>query len=780
MTTTTNLQLKGSNQGGNQGSNQQPMVATLVNSSIDKQLQGNPVWLSVKEGCQLLSISPQAVKKNCKKGLYQTIKVTGNGGQQYRIALSSLPVQAQIKYHEQHLPKHPDTPSEPDTDWDMKLYMEAPEYNRRLADKYLLVLQESEGMIGKELRLWITNVWNRNNPDFQTSYPRVIDARKGYKREGISALLGGYGKNRNRALAIEDLDEIGTKAYRYFAGLYLNDSTRSVAACWLCAKGYALDMMTRINPSNIDEFAKTFPHETTFLRAIEKEYGESYIHLQRYGYESWNRTFAPYIERDDSDVKAGEAWVSDHHQLDEMWIASQEGLTQLDRDAIAAIARMKTSLDESQQRPWFTCWRDYKTGFILSWTLSFDAPNADRVLDTLATAIERHGRPLEIIIDNGKDYRAYDVAGGRTKKKIHVEERKVRSIVSVLGIKARFVWPYHGQSKPIERDFRDFTTFKAKFTEGYTGRNTVERPESLKVQTKRKALLNFVEGFRALDAFIETVIHRYSSRGKNLRGRSRLQAWTDEFVGLERVQPDVLALLRMRTSKTVCIRRNGISYKGTHWWADWMERFKSTEDGLAFRVYLRLPFDASREDAWVFSVDTDEFLGRARANIWVAPGVANTADDKAVLSETIQLKKQVEKSAKASSQSGVEIDLQEARTYMAVAVQHGRQIESGNLLHLTDPAAIGRALIRDVVDQETGEVWEAGTELTETVIEAMLESGLSTVRVEKPSTTITRMTKYDEAARLDEELRKTGTYGVTPQPQQSKQAELIRFPSQKK
>lgn len=59
-------------------------------------------WLTVKQGGYYLGISERAVKKNCLAEKYTTKMVAGNGGKQYRIALSSLPKEAQNKYHAEH------------------------------------------------------------------------------------------------------------------------------------------------------------------------------------------------------------------------------------------------------------------------------------------------------------------------------------------------------------------------------------------------------------------------------------------------------------------------------------------------------------------------------------------------------------------------------------------------------------------------------------------------------------------------------------------------------
>jgi hypothetical protein len=60
------------------------------------------IWLVVKEAYNLLGISQQAMAKRIKAQKYTTKMVAGNGGKQYRIALSSLPKEAQNKYHAEH------------------------------------------------------------------------------------------------------------------------------------------------------------------------------------------------------------------------------------------------------------------------------------------------------------------------------------------------------------------------------------------------------------------------------------------------------------------------------------------------------------------------------------------------------------------------------------------------------------------------------------------------------------------------------------------------------
>lgn len=55
-------------------------------------------WLTVKQAGNLLGITERGIRKGIKAKKYTTKTVTGNGGQQYRILLSSLPQSAQDLY----------------------------------------------------------------------------------------------------------------------------------------------------------------------------------------------------------------------------------------------------------------------------------------------------------------------------------------------------------------------------------------------------------------------------------------------------------------------------------------------------------------------------------------------------------------------------------------------------------------------------------------------------------------------------------------------------------
>lgn len=106
-----------STKGYNQGYNQIKKVITKNNEFLAKgynlkQYSNDDIYLPRTEVQNLLNISQPAVVKAIKSGRFKVISTHGNGGKQYRIALSSLPAQAQIKWIQENqeqvktLPEH--------------------------------------------------------------------------------------------------------------------------------------------------------------------------------------------------------------------------------------------------------------------------------------------------------------------------------------------------------------------------------------------------------------------------------------------------------------------------------------------------------------------------------------------------------------------------------------------------------------------------------------------------------------------------------------------------
>src|SRR5690606_26805085 len=151
----------------------------------------------------------------------------------------------------------------------------------------------------------------------------------------------------------------------------------------------------------------------------------------------------------------------------------------------------------------------------------------DHVIYSLYLACRRFGVPQAILIDNGKDYRCKAFAGGRVKEttvRVSLSDRD-RSVCRLLGIRTHFATPYNAKAKPVERDFSKFRRWFCTYLTGYRGRNTVDRPERLEDEIKAGRLMQQDELCDMFFTFVESVVNRFPSQGKYLKGLSPDEFW---------------------------------------------------------------------------------------------------------------------------------------------------------------------------------------------------------------------------------------------------------------
>ena len=560
-----------------------------------------PSWLTLDIVCSVLNLKSKTVKEKCRNGSFVYKVVQKNRKNYYYIKFESLPEKIQKRYLGEETKI-------------TTAYADAPEWAKTQADKYFSIIKDSEPLKGKKLVSFI-NTWNKDNPDCTTSYPSIIKMRRRYYEKGMDGLLAKYGNNAGRSV-------VNNKYFNYFKELYLVEGAPSLRSCWDLTRGYAL----REDGINDSEF----PSHTSFLRRLEHEVSEQSIYLARYGESAWNRKYGNYIDRDYSSVICGEVWVSDHAQIDVACLNS----------------------DGNVVFPWVTAWRDYKSGKWLGWILQSGNPNSDHIFQSFYYAVNEFGLPKDVIIDNGKDYRSKDFAGGR-QFKVETNHRKTKSMLGELNVNVHFALPYNAQTKPIERDFLKIKELLSKHCIGYRGGNVVERPEKLAKEIKAGKIIPFEQFKEIFDDFVINVLNKRPSKGKNLAGLSPNQLFNQEFAEKIRPSKDALKLFCMRTSKTFTIIRNGIKDNelGITYWADWMV------SKTRLKVYLRRDVQNYKE-AWAFRADNNEFVGKVTAVKAVAALHADEVSKEA-FKEAMAIKKRSLKIAKSYIKQNREISIEE-------------------------------------------------------------------------------------------------------------------------
>lgn len=118
---------------------------------------------------------------------------------------------------------------------------------------------------------------------------------------------------------------------------------------------------------------------------------------------------------------------------------------------------------------------------ILSWVLA-EAETWEAVRTIIGQMVEHHGIAERLYMDNGRAFASKKISGGaKRRNRFKITEDEVAGLLKTLGIEARFVTPYAGQSKPIERGWGDLAEEISKHPDvagAYTGRSPQHKPEN--------------------------------------------------------------------------------------------------------------------------------------------------------------------------------------------------------------------------------------------------------------------------------------------------------------
>ena len=558
----------------------------------------NSEWVDIKILADALGFKTETLRRGCASEKYVCRFKKSGKYKNYEIAISSLP-SAYLKKYNNFINKQNNC-----LQLNSEVYDNAQEWQRKQADKYLQLITLTGGMSYNETVEFLKS-WNSAHPDKKVCYTSLYYAKQKYEESGVAGLLSQKGQGyKKQSIIPEDY-------YEYYKSLYLREGAPSAFFCWQATLGYAKDK------DNVDILK--FPSYKTFERLLKSRIPEQAIYMARFGNAAWNKKYASYIPRDYSNLRAGSCWVSDHAQID-----------------------VAVSFNGSVCFPWVTVFRDVKTSKWLGWFLHAEAPNSDHIFQAFYYGVQHFGLPDDIYLDNGKDYRCKDFAGGRTSSiKVEHNSMKENSLLKNIGINVHFALPYNAQTKPVERDFLKVKSFLSKGFVGYRGGKITERPEKLKDEIKADKIMQF-EDFKVLfDDFIENFLNKKPSRGKVLQGKCPDELWAQEFTNKKVISKDALKLFCMRTSKTMTIGRNGIydSQLELTYWGEWM----ICEKGR--KVFIRRDINAYQE-AWVFDAQTEEYLGKG--NVYHAVSfLAQTNVEKAQYKEAIERKNKEKKILKS-------------------------------------------------------------------------------------------------------------------------------------
>ena len=180
-------------------------------------------------------------------------------------------------------------------------------------------------------------------------------------------------------------------------------------------------------------------------------------------------------------------------------------------------------------RPQMIAFQDLYSGKLLAWRVDTD-PNQEGVRLAFGDLVRRFGIPAHCWMDNGREFASKWITGGVANRyRFKVQPTEPFGVMTQLGVQVHWTTPYAGQSKPIERAFRDLAENVAKhpeFAGAYTGNTVLAKPENYGARAVP------LERFLAvLEGAITEHNAREGRRTAVCAGRSFDAAFADSYAG---------------------------------------------------------------------------------------------------------------------------------------------------------------------------------------------------------------------------------------------------------
>ena len=383
------------------------------------------------------------------------------------------------------------------------------------------------------------------------------------------------------------------------------------------------------------------PSDVTIRRFI-KQYSSSCFDewtFFREGQKAWNDKCAISILRDWSQVSVGDVVIADGHTLNFETVDPETG---------------------KPKRMTLLLFYDGASNYPLGWEV-MTTENVECISSAFRRACITLGKyPLVIYIDNGKAFRA--------KYFEHTPDFQQAGFLGLytsLGCSVIHAWPYHGQSKTIERFFGTFHDMEVGIA-SYVGNSIANQPPRMhRGEVMHRRLyermggrpLTLEETHMAIAEWFSEYVHRpqYKSHLKGKTPREIFELGVGPGVDIER-----LTLLMMQ-KEIRTITKDGIRMFGKLYWH---EALSSRRHSVVVR------YDNQSPHTMLVFDEYGEFICEARdrehfkiaCGVHPAASVLGTAAQQEELAAAVELKKSQERLAGASARQMLnEVVLPEAQ-----------------------------------------------------------------------------------------------------------------------
>lgn len=528
-------------------------TAMVSSAFVENAGQCSGVFLSVSEVANLLSVTDRAVRKACEKGRYKSVMILDSGHHQFRIFLSSLPIQAQAAHYLANQPRL--TPLEIEA---KRLATIAAGREHTLpwtheeSEKRWDAYDRSVGALKKQAikRQEIVNTFEA----LQRSGQSATEASNAIREKfGVSNATLTRWRNTVRYLDKRDWlpallpDEKGHRKAAEFSPEAWAWTKRE----WGCtSKPDLADVYQRcieLAPGQ----GWIVPSYKTVMRRVEAQPMWWKV-LARDGLKKLADMY-PAQQRDYSELQLHDLWSSDGHKIDAWWKGE----------------------DGKPYRPTIVVWYDQATRYVLGWAVS-KVENSMVIRLALRNAIvNSKAIPKKALLDNGRGYTSKLLTGGTPNRyRFKVKEEDPHGILTQMGVDIGWSTPGRGQSKPLERFWRSFTAVSRMriFKGAACGRNPAYRPEDCDPAKAVPEALGLDE--------IEKFMVRYNNRvhrGDSMSGlspRAQMDARLQNTPVRQPTEAQIRGLLLAAESIRLA-DDNSINLMGARYWCEELAKLPS-------------------------------------------------------------------------------------------------------------------------------------------------------------------------------------------------------------
>lgn len=326
----------------------------------------------------------------------------------------------------------------------------------------------------------------------------------------------------------------------------------------------------------------TLPSEKTLLRRMNALPVTKRV-LLREGIEALKRLY-PAQRRDRSMLHALEGVNADGHKWD-VFVRWPDGTI---------------------GRPVTAAFQDLYSGKFLSWRTA-RSENTATVLLAFGDMAETYGLPDWCVLDNGRNFASKWLTGGTPNRyRFKVKEGDPEGVLTTLGVAIHWTQPYSGQSKPIERGFRDFAQEVAKdirFAGAWTGNTIDAKPE------------NYASKAIPIDLFEAVIAERIAEHNARPGRRSKVcggklsfdVAFAESYqqAPIRRVRDEHKRLWLLAAEGVTVRQQDGsLHFEGNRYWDDRLLEL------LGSKVIIRFDPDDLHDGLHVYRLD-NSYVGHA-------------------------------------------------------------------------------------------------------------------------------------------------------------------------